>query len=227
MARFHSFEMPSTENRTRVNDMIPEVRLVGADAQQIGVVPTHIAKQMAQEQGLDLVEVAPMARPPVCRIMDFGKYRFELTKKEKASKAKQHIVKVKEIKFHPRTDSNDYDYRLKHAIEFLEKGWKIKASVLFRGREMAHMDYGRRLLDQMVKDLEEIAVVEQSPSMEGRTLGLLLGPSRKKSAALAAAREKEHAAADAATEAAATPRAAAPAQAVAPAPEPEPEPVAD
>jgi translation initiation factor IF-3 len=218
--------MPSTENRTRVNDMIriPEVRLVGADAQQIGVVPTHIAKQMAQEQGLDLVEVAPMARPPVCRIMDFGKYRFELTKKEKASKAKQHIVKVKEIKFHPRTDSNDYDYRLKHAIEFLEKGWKIKASVLFRGREMAHMDYGRRLLDQMVKDLEEIAVVEQSPSMEGRTLGLLLGPSRKKSAALAAAREKEHASAEAAEAAASAPRTP---SAAAPAPELEPEPVAD
>jgi len=226
LARFHSFEMPSTENRTRVNDMIriPEVRLVGADAQQIGVVPTHIAKQMAQEQGLDLVEVAPMARPPVCRIMDFGKYRFELTKKEKASKAKQHIVKVKEIKFHPRTDSNDYDYRLKHAIEFLEKGWKIKASVLFRGREMAHMDYGRRLLDQMVKDLEEIAVVEQSPSMEGRTLGLLLGPSRKKSAALAAAREKEHASAEAAEAAASAPRTP---TATAPAPELEPEPIAD
>jgi translation initiation factor IF-3 len=181
LARFQSFEMPSTENRIRVNDMIriPEVRLVGADAQQIGVVPTHIAKQMAQEQGLDLVEVAPMARPPVCRIMDFGKYRFEIAKKDKASKAKQHIVKVKEIKFHPRTDDNDYAYRVKHAIEFLEKGWKVKASVLFRGREMAHMDYGRRLLDQMVKDLSEIAVVEQAPSMEGRTLGLLLSPSRK------------------------------------------------
>ena len=181
MARFHSFELPSNENRTRVNDMIriPEVRLVGADGQQIGVVPTHIARQMAQEQGLDLVEVAPMARPPVCRIMDFGKYRFEIAKKEKASKAKQHIVKVKEIKFHPRTDDNDYNYRLKHASEFLEKGWKVKVSVLFRGREMAHMDYGRRLLDQMVKDLEEIATVEQSPSMEGRSLGLLLSPSRK------------------------------------------------
>lgn len=184
MARFHSFEMPSNENRTRVNDMIriPEVRLVGADAQQIGVVPTHIAKQMAQEQGLDLVEVAPMARPPVCRIMDFGKYRFELAKKDKASKAKQHIVKVKEIKFHPRTDSNDYDYRLKHALEFLDKGWKVKASVMFRGREMAHMDYGRRLLDQMVKDLEGIAILEQAPVMEGRTMGLLLSPGRKKAA---------------------------------------------
>lgn len=182
MARFHSFEMPSNENRTRVNDMIriPEVRLVGADAQQIGVVPTHIAKQMAQEQGLDLVEVAPMARPPVCRIMDFGKYRFELAKKDKASKAKQHIVKVKEIKFHPRTDSNDYDYRLKHALEFLDKGWKVKASVMFRGREMAHMDYGRRLLDQMVRDLDGIAIVEQQPVMEGRTMGLLLAPGRKK-----------------------------------------------
>lgn len=181
MARFQSFEMPSTENRIRVNDMIriPEVRLVGADAQQIGVVPTHVAKQMAQEQGLDLVEVAPMARPPVCRIMDFGKYRFEIAKKDKASKAKQHIVKVKEIKFHPRTDDNDYAYRVKHAIEFLEKGWKVKASVMFRGREMAHMDYGRRLLDQMVKDLSEIAVVEQAPIMEGRTLGLLLSPTRK------------------------------------------------
>jgi len=176
--------MPSNENRTRVNDMIriPEVRLVGEDGQQIGVVPTHIAKQMAQEQGLDLVEVAPMARPPVCRIMDFGKYRFELAKKEKLSKAKQHIVKVKEIKFHPRTDSNDYDYRLKHALEFLDKGWKVKASVMFRGREMAHMDYGRRLLDQMVRDLDGIAVVEQQPVMEGRTMGLLLAPGRKKSA---------------------------------------------
>lgn len=206
MARFHSFEMPSTENRTRVNDMIriPEVRLVGADAQQIGVVPTHIAKQMAQEQGLDLVEVAPMARPPVCRIMDFGKYRFEIAKKDKASKAKQHIVKVKEIKFHPRTDDNDYEYRVKHAIEFLEKGWKVKASVLFRGREMAHMDYGRRLLDQMVKDLEEIAVVEQSPSMEGRSLGLLLAPSRKSKAVAAKA---EGAAAEAAPKPVAAPAA--------------------
>lgn len=198
--------MPSTENRTRVNDMIriPEVRLVGADAQQIGVVPTHIAKQMAQEQGLDLVEVAPMARPPVCRIMDFGKYRFEIAKKDKASKAKQHIVKVKEIKFHPRTDDNDYEYRVKHAIEFLEKGWKVKASVLFRGREMAHMDYGRRLLDQMVKDLEEIAVVEQLPSMEGRSLGLLLAPSRKSKAVAAKA---EGAAAEAAPKPVAAPAA--------------------
>lgn len=171
---------------------IHEVRLVGVDGQQIGVVATIDAKRMAQEQGLDLVEVAPMARPPVCRIMDYGKYRFELAKKDKVSKSKQHIVKIKELKYHPRTGQHDYEYRLRQALEFLDEGNKVKATIVFRGREMAHMDYGRRILDRMVKDLVDIAVVEQSPNMEGRMLSILFAPtkSKKKLAGAAPSEEK-------------------------------------
>lgn len=187
------FELPNQENRTRVNDMIRihEVRLVGVDGQQIGVVPTHEAKRMAQELGLDLVEVAPMARPPVCRIMDYGKFRFEEAKKDRQSKAKQHIVKVKELKFHPRTGTHDYDYRFKQALEFLEEGNKVKATVVFRGREMAHMDYGRRILDRMIKELAEHAVVEQHPNMEGRALSALFAPSKSKKKPVGAAPSEE------------------------------------
>jgi len=183
------FELPSQDNRTRVNDMIRihEVRLVGVDGQQIGVVSTMEAKRMAQEQGLDLVEVAPMARPPVCRIMDYGKFRFEEAKKDKVSKAKQHIVKIKELKYHPRTGQHDYEYRLRQAIEFLDEGNKVKATVVFRGREMAHMDYGKRILDRMVKDLVDIAVVEQNPNMEGRALSVLFAPSKSRKKPVGAA----------------------------------------
>ena len=166
---------------------IHEVRLVGVDGQQIGVVSTMEAKRMAQEQGLDLVEVAPMARPPVCRIMDYGKFRFEEAKKDKVSKAKQHIVKIKELKYHPRTGQHDYEYRLRQAIEFLDEGNKVKATVVFRGREMAHMDYGKRILDRMVKDLVDIAVVEQNPNMEGRALSVLFAPSKSRKKPVGAA----------------------------------------
>jgi translation initiation factor IF-3 len=119
------------------------------------------------------VEVSPTAAPPVCRIMDFGKYKFEIQKKQKASKAKQHIIKIKEIKFHPKTGENDYNYRLVQAKEFLEKGFKVKATVVFRGREMAHIEYGSRWLKKMAQDLEGVGTAETNSIQEGRNVTMI------------------------------------------------------
>ena len=168
------------EDTTRVNDKIRanEVRLIGVDGGQLGVVPIAKALSLSEEAGLDLVEVAATAKPPVCRIMDYGKYKFEEAKKAKAAKAKQHVIKIKEIKLHPKTDKNDYSYRLKHAIEFLEKGFKVKASMIFRGREMAHQDFGRRLLDRMAEDLKEHADLESNSKMEGNTMHMMFAPKK-------------------------------------------------
>ena len=143
---------------------------------QLGVLPTEDAIRRAQDQGLDLVEVAPMARPPVCRILDFGKYKYEEAKKNKAAKAKQHVIKLKEIKFHPRTDINDYSYRLERGKDFLAKGYKLKATVVFRGRELSHVEYGSRWLKQMVEDLKDIAVVDVPPKQEGRNMSTIFSP---------------------------------------------------
>lgn len=173
------------EDATRVNERIrvPEVLLIGANGEQHGVLPTAKAIEMAKAVALDLVEVAATARPPVCKIMDYGKYKFEQAKKAKAAKAKQHVIKIKEIKFHPRTDINDYSYRVKHAEEFLEDGCKVKASMQFRGREMAHQDYGRRLLDRMIQDLGAVADIEQPLKMEGNTMSVVFVAKKKKSVA--------------------------------------------
>jgi translation initiation factor IF-3 len=177
------------EDPTRVNERIrvPEVLVIGASGEQLGTMPTQRALDTARSAGLDLVEVAPTARPPVCRIMDYGKFKFEQSKKTKAAKAKQHVIKIKEIKFHPSTDQHDYSYRVKHAMEFLEKGFKVKASMFFRGREMAHQDYGRRLLDQMLQDLADHAEVEQQIKMEGNNMSVMFAPKKKKVAPAPAA----------------------------------------
>ena len=152
------------------------MRVIDADGKQLGVLTVPVALEKARERQLDLVEVSPTAQPPVCRIMDFGKYKYEISKKAKASKAKQHIIKVKEIKFHPKTGENDYNYRLVQAKEFLDKGFKVKATVVFRGREMAHMEFGSRWLKKMAVDLVGVGLAETGSIQEGRNVTTIFAP---------------------------------------------------
>ncbi len=166
----------------RVNERIGvrEVRVIledGDEAVQLGVLPTRDALAKARELGLDLVEVSPTARPPVCRIMDFGKYKYEQSKKAKQSKKRQHQVEVKEIKLRPKIEKHDYEFKKRHAIEFLEEGDKVKVTLTFRGREMAHSDLGRKLMDRLADELKEVAKVESPPRQEGRTMIMFLAPT--------------------------------------------------
>lgn len=164
------------ENIRINNDIrISEVRLIDATGAQVGVVPTFEAKRQAKVAGLDLVEISPKTRPPVCKIMDFGKFKYEATKKLKDEKSKQHHSKTKEIKFHPNTQEHDYSYRLKQAKEFLEEGNKVKAVVTFRGREMHYVERGQKILDTMKADLDGFAVVEFN-NREERSLVVLFRP---------------------------------------------------
>lgn len=176
MQRRPFFQPP--KETIRINEHIRtfEVRVIDADGKQLGVLTVPAAMERAKERGLDLVEVSPTAQPPVCRIMDFGKYKYEISKKQKASKAKQHVIKVKEIKFHPKTGENDYNYRLVQAKEFLEKGFKVKATVVFRGREMAHMEFGSRWLKKMAVDLDGIGAAETGSIQEGRNVTTIFAP---------------------------------------------------
>jgi translation initiation factor IF-3 len=164
---------------TRINEdiRVSPIRLVKEDGEQV-VIETYKALQMAKEAELDLVEVSPNAKPPVCRIMNYGKFRFEQLKRSKAAKAKQHTVKLKEIKLHPKTATNDYQYRMKQAKDFLQDGMKVRLIMQFRGREMAHMEYGRRLMDQAKIDLADVAELEMDSRMEGNTMLCIYGPKR-------------------------------------------------
>lgn len=164
---------------TRINEdiHISPIRLVKEDGEAV-IIETSKALQMAKDAGLDLVEVSPNAKPPVCRIINYGKYKFEQLKKAKAAKAKQHVVKLKEIKMHPKTAENDYQYRIKQAGEFLQDGMKVKLIMQFRGREMAHMDYGRRLMERAKQDLADVGDLETDSRMEGNTLLYIYGPKR-------------------------------------------------
>jgi translation initiation factor IF-3 len=164
---------------TRINEdiRVSPIRLVKEDGEQV-VIETYKALQMAKEAELDLVEVSPNAKPPVCRIMNYGKFRFEQLKRTKAAKAKQHIVKLKEIKLHPKTAANDYQYRMKQAKDFLQDGMKVRLIMQFRGREMAHMDYGRRLMDQAKIDLADVGELEMDSRMEGNTMLSIYGPKK-------------------------------------------------
>lgn len=179
MLKRRPFFVPPKET-IRINEHIrvSEVRVVDHDGGQLGILPILQAQEKAKERGLDLVEVSPNSAPPVCRIMDFGKYKYEIAKKQKVSKAKQHIIKVKEIKFHPKTGENDYNYRLVQAKEFLEKGFKVKATVVFRGREMAHMEYGARWLKKMTVDLAGLGAAETNTVVEGRNVTVIFAPSK-------------------------------------------------
>jgi translation initiation factor IF-3 len=155
---------------------VREVRVVGADGAQLGIMPTQEALQFAEEQGFDLVEVAPNERPPVCRIMDYGKYKYQRSKRQQLAKKKQKVILVKEIKLRPKTEEHDYQFKIQHVKRFLQEGHKAKVTVIFRGREMAHTELGRRVLDRIIDDLEEVATVEQMPKQEGRNMTLVLSP---------------------------------------------------
>ncbi len=167
--------------RVRRNEEIDvsEVRVIGSDGEQQGLMPIADAIEVAKQEGLDLVEVAPTAEPPVCRIMDFGKYLFEQNKKAQSAKRKQKHVHVKEIKFRPGTDEGDYQIKLRKLVEFLEYGDKTKITLRFRGREMAHQELGANLLARVRKDLDEYGVVEQMPQMEGRQMIMVMSPKKK------------------------------------------------
>lgn len=159
---------------------MPEIRLTGVDGTQIGIVRTSEALAMAEEAGVDLVEVAAKANPPVCRLMDYGKFRYQEQKRQQEMKAKQKVIQVKEVKFRPATDENDYQTKLRALICFLGDGNKAKVTLRYRGREMAHQDLGQDVLTRIREDLAEIAQVEQFPKLEGRQMIMVLAPKRKK-----------------------------------------------
>jgi translation initiation factor IF-3 len=159
------------------------VRVIGEEGEQLGVMDIRDAVRAAREKGLDLVEVAPSADPPVCRIIDFGKYQYEAKKKASEAKKKQVTITVKEVKFRPGTDDHDYNYRMKHAREWLSEGDKVKATIWFRGREMTHRELGTRILAKLENDLADIGEVEARPRMEGNQMFIVFGPKRHKSAA--------------------------------------------
>ena len=160
---------------------MPEVRLIGIDGEQIGIVKLAEANDLAEEAGVDLVEIAPTAQPPVCRLMDYGKFRYQESKRKHDAKLKQKQVQIKEIKFRPNTDEGDYQIKLRNLINFLNDGDKVKVTLRFRGREMAHQEFGVRILARVRDDLESYAIVEQFPKMEGRQMVMVLSPKKKES----------------------------------------------
>ncbi len=159
---------------------IPEVRLVDANGEQMGVVKTPDAIQRAENIGMDLVEIAPTARPPVCKIMDFGKFKYEQSKKKHEQKKKQTVIQVKEIKVRPSTDEHDLNTKIRHIRRFLEAGNKVKVSIRFRGREMAHTDLGKEQMSRLALEVKELGEVEYNPKMEGRQMFMVLSPIRKR-----------------------------------------------
>jgi translation initiation factor IF-3 len=169
------------EKKARKNHEIltPRVRLIGGGGEQVGILPTREALQMAEEAGLDLVEVSPTADPPVCRIMDYGKFVYEQHKKTHAAKRKQKQIEVKEVKFRPGTEEGDYQVKLRNLTRFLTEGDKAKITLRFRGRELLHMELGREMLKRIQADLGELAVVESFPRLEGKQMVMLLAPKKK------------------------------------------------
>ncbi|WP_424934291.1 translation initiation factor IF-3 [Amaricoccus macauensis] len=178
MARRPHNAPPTRDTGPRVNDRIraPEVRLIGAEGENIGVISPDKAMMLAADAGLDLVEISPNANPPVAKIMDFGKFKYEQQKKESEARKKQKTIEVKEIKFRPNTDTHDYDVKMRSVMKFLEGGDKVKVTLRFRGREMAHAELGRRLLERVAGDIEEIGKIESMPRLEGRQMVMLINP---------------------------------------------------
>ncbi|MEJ5352654.1 MAG: translation initiation factor IF-3 [Melioribacteraceae bacterium] len=171
-----------TQVKHRVNQEIksPEVRLIGANGEQIGIVSIQTALQKAEEAGMDLVEIAPQANPPVCKIIDYGKFVYEQQKREKLQKKKQQVSVLKEIRLHPNTDTHDFDFKARHAANFIEDGNKVKVSVIFKGRELAYTEIGEELLRKFIERLSDIAKVEQEPKFEGRAMHAILAPQKGK-----------------------------------------------
>jgi len=176
-----------------LNDRIrsPQVRLVGPDGDQIGVVPTQDALRRARDLDLDLVEVAPQANPPVCRIMDYGKFKYERDIRQKEARKKQARTELKEIKFRPKIDAHDYGTKKGHVERFLRGGHKVKVTIMFRGREMTHTELGRKILDRLVGDLGEMVTVESMPKQEGRNMIMVISPNRRHLEQLARAKALE------------------------------------
>jgi translation initiation factor IF-3 len=169
---------PQRESGPRVNERIraPEIRLIGAEGENLGVVTPARAMDLATAAGLDLVEISPTATPPVCKIMDFGKFKYDQQKREAEARKKQKIIEVKEIKFRPGTDVHDYQVKMRSVVKFLENGDKVKVTLRFRGREMAHQQLGLDLLNRVAEDVSEIGKVENMPKMEGRQMVMMIGP---------------------------------------------------
>jgi translation initiation factor IF-3 len=167
-----------SQDELRVNDRIriSPIRLIGEDGEQVGIISTDEARAIAAEAGLDLVEVAPNSRPPVCRIMDYGKFKYEQARKAREAKKKQHIIHVKEIKMRPKIEEHDFGFKLRHARRFLEDGDKVKFTLRFRGREMTHPELGVRVLERVKGELVELGNVESDIRREGRTMTMLIGP---------------------------------------------------
>lgn len=170
----------SAEKKSRINEEIrvPEVRLIDADGNQLGVVATREARRISEEAGLDLVEISPDAKPPVCRVMNFGKHTYQLSKRKAAAKKKQKQVHLKEVKLRPATEEADYQVKLRNIIRFLEAGDKAKITIRFRGREMAHSELGMQLMERIIVDLTDHGIVEQRPKLEGRQMVMVIGPKK-------------------------------------------------
>lgn len=164
--------------KLRVNEMIrcPQVRLISEAGEQLGIKPIEEAQRIALDQDLDLVEVAPQASPPVCKIMDYGKFCYEQEQKQKAARKKQSIVVVKEMKMRPKIDIHDYETKKKHIVRFLSQGHKVKVTIMFRGREMTHTELGLNLLNRLSEELQEMATVEARPNLDGRNMTMVLTP---------------------------------------------------
>lgn len=169
------------DDEFRVNEdiRVPEVRLVDDEGEQVGIVKTSEALSKAREKGLDLVEVSPNAKPPVCRITDYGKFKFDRKKKLREQKKKQKVIHVKEMKFRPKIDQHDYNFKVDHIRKFLKNGDKVKVTVMFRGREIVHSNLGMDIMKQIIEDLSEISVVEKEPKQEGRNITMYLSPSNE------------------------------------------------
>jgi translation initiation factor IF-3 len=220
----------SRDARTNRRIKAREVRVVGPEGDQLGVLPIEQALARAQELGMDLVEVSPMAKPPVCKIMDYGKFKYLEKKKQNEAKKKQVVVQLKEVKLRPRTEEHDYTTKLKKVREFLGEANKARITVTFRGRELSHRELGQKVLQKVIEDLRDVAIIEAAPRMEGRQLFMILAPNpRMLQASRDRAKAQQAAAAasgGAPATAGATPQAAAPAPAPTPTPTPTPAPQA-
>ncbi len=180
--REHGGELPISSTEYRLNDRIraSKCRLIGFDGSQLGIFAMPDALRIADEQGFDLVEIAPNADPPVCKIMDFGKFKYEQSMKEKAARKNQSKVEIKEMKFRPKVDKHDYETKKKHILRFLDAGAKVKVTIMFRGREMAHPELGLNILERLAEELVDLATIENQPKLEGRNMHMLLAPLKKK-----------------------------------------------
>jgi len=171
---------PPERDTTRINERIrvPEVRVIGEDGKQIGVMRTDEALRYAQQRDLDLVEVAPDARPPVCRVLDYSKYKYEQSQKQKQARKHQQQITVREIKFRPKIAEKDYETKKGHVERFLRRKDKVKVTIMFRGREVTHPERGQQILDRLAEELQELAIIEQRPNLDGRNMTMMLGPSK-------------------------------------------------